>query len=797
MIKIRRIFLVFIAWMLSVATMAQITGETCIATDGTIYLYEVDLGGKSFNQTSAEVTTWGGIEVVSVDREQNKILIKSKQGTTKEEYFSKFGKGRIWVTYQDGGCGNWISFDVSKSFDMQNDNEYGYTIVSPSCISAGDTMTVAVTPLVTMAFPHSPMERYKWSFPNGLIREVLFAAVDSSSITFVAGQIGTIETISVKLGQCNFTNPNNLLTRKVYKAPPRPKIVGNECIKNGEQAIYRLLPASTSDVAYYRWYIGTDKVVDSVPANYELNLNDFDKFKNMGELMIRVEANPLVGNCMGFLVDTIMIKKGFSEEKSSIVSKTNTCLSVGQQAVFEIGNNLNSTVVWTMPDESGIKTEEKVGNASLLFTVPAINKLSEQIKVYVKDVSCTDILLYNFNIKPGKVDSVSGARTIFTDSIYTYTVQGTLMPTVNKGYEWVLPAGLEELSKTHNSITVKVKSERASLTPFTVTAIGNQDCNSEVTNIVVGYEPQPVGEITASTSCFNINMPTSVSFSVVPIAGHSFVWTVDSKLGVFDTHTNGNVLSGTVLGTPGTYKVTCQSKSGNNISTHTETFNVNIVDNYEMEVLEANSSLKITLSSLNGGNLFIPVSSVDIKFSHNENKLNATIVPFIYAIHAFFHYISPTSQKTEYYEPKVPLIQGDVLEVTYTMPIDSNGCVRKLYKKVVGTAPADNQGASTNSSRSNNFESKRSSENRTLIFDENLFDLYPNPTDEFVNVSMKQYDSSINTDVEIYNMDGKIVYKEKIKNSYTKINISQLKSATYIMLIKTNSALKMDKFIKN
>lgn len=782
--KNTKFFLAFIAWMLSLATMAQITGETCITTDGATYQYEVNLGGKSFNQTSAEVTTWGGIEVVSVDREQNKILIKSKQGTTKEEYFSKFGKGRIWVTYQDGGCGNWMSFDVSKSFDMQNDNEYGYTIVSPSCISAGDTMTVAVTPLVTMAFPHSPMERYKWSFPNGLIREVLFAAVDSSAITFVAGQIGVIETISVKLGQCNFSNPNNLLTRKVYNSPPKPIIEGDICTKWKAGAEYQIKNISSN--ANYTWFINGD----SLAQGTSFKLDEYKKFAVNGEIKLMVEANPIGGSCLGTLVDTLVVKKGFNRNISKIVSNKE-CFSVGDEINLSILDGLTNSVDWEFPKHW--KKEKINGYTSVRINIPNSAKLRETIMAYVGSVSCSDTLLYNFNIKPGKVDSVLGARTIFTDNTYTYTVQNTLMPTMNKGYEWVLPAGLEELSRTHNSITVKVKSERASLTPFTVTAIGNEGCNSEVTNIVVGYEPQPVGEITASTSCFNINMPTSVSFSVVPIAGHSFVWTVDSELGVFDTHTSGNVLSGTVLGIPGTYKVTCQSKSGNNISSHIEEYQVVIDSAYKLNLSPGfYGAVEVRLYNNNEIVKDIKPSSFKVEGTYNGMELKTDIFKMPLLVGALLSTFADSLPRGIYF----PIRQGFILEYTYTFPTNSDGCINKLYKKVVGTAPAPNQGNSTNSSRSNNFESKRSSENRTLIFDENLFDLYPNPTDEFVNVSMKQYDSSINTDVEIYNTDGKIVYKGKIKDSNMKINIKEISPSTYLMMIRTSKVYKVLRFIK-
>lgn len=75
------------------------------------------------------------------------------------------------------------------------------------------------------------------------------------------------------------------------------------------------------------------------------------------------------------------------------------------------------------------------------------------------------------------------------------------------------------------------------------------------------------------------------------------------------------------------------------------------------------------------------------------------------------------------------------------------------------------------------------------------FKLYPNPSNEIINVEMDIRDYQ-NANILIFNIIGELVKSDKIISGKTNINISNLKSGTYLYKVIVNdNIIKTDKLI--
>ena len=76
--------------------------------------------------------------------------------------------------------------------------------------------------------------------------------------------------------------------------------------------------------------------------------------------------------------------------------------------------------------------------------------------------------------------------------------------------------------------------------------------------------------------------------------------------------------------------------------------------------------------------------------------------------------------------------------------------------------------------------------------------IFPNPTVDFVNVSMKGFESEKgNLTYDLFDLQGRIIKQNKIERTETQINLSQLRTSIYILQIYVDKkVLKTFKIIK-
>lgn len=84
-----------------------------------------------------------------------------------------------------------------------------------------------------------------------------------------------------------------------------------------------------------------------------------------------------------------------------------------------------------------------------------------------------------------------------------------------------------------------------------------------------------------------------------------------------------------------------------------------------------------------------------------------------------------------------------------------------------------------------------------VIEDPAKFTIYPNPGSEFINISIpKNINESLN--LEVFDVLGKLVFKQQLNNLTSKINISKWNSGIYLVRLSTSDdAAKLTKrFVK-
>lgn len=80
------------------------------------------------------------------------------------------------------------------------------------------------------------------------------------------------------------------------------------------------------------------------------------------------------------------------------------------------------------------------------------------------------------------------------------------------------------------------------------------------------------------------------------------------------------------------------------------------------------------------------------------------------------------------------------------------------------------------------------------LINDNLSDnisVFPNPSSDFININCKNMKS-----IEILSMDGKIIRKISISGDYVNVDISDLQSRIYIVMIKTEETCLIKKIVK-
>ncbi len=777
---------------------AQITGSTCININGSNlnneHTYDIRLAqlGTDIKLTDPEVGSFsisasGGIEIVRVDTTASQVVIKSKKGITKDELFSRWGRGRINVWYSSGNefdCGYSMGLHVSKNFDLTNgDYDNFFQVNGPSCVAPGDTVVFSVPPLVTMCYTAS-LDTYTWDL-GGLVdaneTNVLYWSADKSAVTLVAPDFGDTDFISVVLGSCN-NSSHNLLTRSIYGKPAEPIINVPTCWEDSE-TITLSLDNYDTDVTY-TWVLNNDTLAtNSTTSSIDVNINDNPLFRAYSEFEVIVYADPIGGSCFGAVRGTNSFYKGIFDGTSiSRISGDNEpCFINGQQKTLKI-DKIGEQVVWELPQNwTGIGSSAQFSN-DITPTVDAENGV---ITVKSLHSECLNSVTYDAYLKPS-VSSITGNELVESGNTYTYTASATGADS----YEWIIPGGYTYTPSTSSTIDLTVAGNGQSISPLQVRAIGVGGCEGEFASKIIGVAPTTPTSISfknvdgTALTCYDINMVNTFIIYTDPIdANHAFEWDLGTWGTITSLDPNDNEITVTTTALyDGTYTVTVNSTTAAGaFSSSDYSDNFTITDNYSLNATNYDSYELLDEATMK----FLSDSDTESVLLLNQSPAisNGRELWFINR----YGEVQVDTRDRDNPVP-FPLTKGYQLEVTYTQ---SNGC--KVYEEVIGGAAA--QSAMLKSASINTVDA-RANALRNEQLDVELFSLYPNPTQNFINIHLSNFDKDVLSSYRISSTSGQLMMRDEINSSNTKINLVNLITGNYIVLVKCGDKTEEKKFVK-
>ncbi|MDR2979135.1 MAG: fibronectin type III domain-containing protein [Bacteroidales bacterium] len=83
-------------------------------------------------------------------------------------------------------------------------------------------------------------------------------------------------------------------------------------------------------------------------------------------------------------------------------------------------------------------------------------------------------------------------------------------------------------------------------------------------------------------------------------------------------------------------------------------------------------------------------------------------------------------------------------------------------------------------------------ENSVLDYDNNNVNIYPNPAKDYLIVEL----TNLFDEIEIFNLFGQVIYKDKITESTFKINVGSFSSGVYVIKISNAGGMVIKKFVK-
>ena len=78
----------------------------------------------------------------------------------------------------------------------------------------------------------------------------------------------------------------------------------------------------------------------------------------------------------------------------------------------------------------------------------------------------------------------------------------------------------------------------------------------------------------------------------------------------------------------------------------------------------------------------------------------------------------------------------------------------------------------------------------------NFISVYPNPTEDLLNIDISTPLDVMDAKLEITNALGQVVQTSSVKQSTTQLNIQQLNSGVYFIEVKTKNGNIRKKFVK-
>jgi hypothetical protein len=729
--------------------------QDCLAAGGSkTYTVILPGGGDASDYASIEWTASGGISILG-DATGMSVTVASLQDGSYPNY-ERYAKGRLTVTCTldttminnciKPECGvvhynpeHSFGLSIYKSFDLP-DGSNTNAIIGPVCVQEGDSVTYSVAPWASGYMANViGFDRYYWDFPAELIGGgTMYFSADSSSVAFVANSVISGQTISVRIGECNYPNQNPL-TLTLQQAPRDPYV--NRFADDSTYCMPFGLVRDTFIVANpqpnttYEWNLRS-WAVDYKSASGDTVI--FSPLNNEQTVSLKMK-----GGC----TEKTFIYDIFRSLTSLDTIRTNYgyCLPENSYVQFYLDNvPAGVEMQWSVEGEGWSITEQQARQAH-----PTIHTGTQQGTVTARAAHCGDSIEFIFDIKPNVPDSITGAVCLSQNDI---TEQGYFVEPVNnaESYEWSYPEGWavkEDTDSTINAIVLIPDGRNTG--EIKVRAVGC-DISEWSTPLVTGLYPATPDAILVDSVCINAGLADTITLKVQdPIAGIVYNWVVPSALGtVIPTTGNTSQIRVATIGTEGSYYVEVFAENAACGASEKDSVLVNIVKE------------SFTVSSFSIGK--IAVYYIDDTDGEDEWFFSHTAEWFYNSDNV----TDPEAYYTTSSLPKDLLTSGEGnLEVILTNTV--TGC---KTRKSNDANPFSIIKKGTDNLRGNNIEEIAAKE----------LTISPNPTDGEITVSLP---TNKLANIFLYDLNGKLLKNWKhISGSAITVNVAGVPYGNYVIV---------------
>lgn len=499
-------------------------------------------------------------------------------------------KGQVWITYNSGGCGGRIEFDIFKQYDNSDVPE----IVGEDCWLPNKDYTYSVDQIASDNLGDEiGVDEYYWTVTNdSLSISNIYTSADKSSITFrTPVDITDNWEIKVCYGRGNGWDGNaagihtTCVTKTIGTIPSEPQYTTAppSCLATGVSTFSVVIDPESIVPGYsYTWSAEGTSWGLTQSGTQDANVNVEQAGNNPGILTLTIGN----GSCDP-ITFTYPVNRSLSS--STAISGSN-CVTAGTSNVYSLPESaqINSTV-WTLPDgwtiqSSGTNTPKSIINVS----VPSNAEAGTYI-LTAATVACPESSIsYSVNVRPQApvfVTLPAGtspkciSRTAGTPVTYTVTESPGA-----SGYLWTFPAGWSVTSVTTTLPTVTVTpggTGTAATATVSVRALGAvSTCSSTTVNYTISYASVKPDSITAS--CWNYGVAGETTITVANAPGYG-TYTVSSfPTGLFTSYTadsNGEIKLQTSAAATGDYTLYITHKGGSSCTEETTSFPITMNGN--------------------------------------------------------------------------------------------------------------------------------------------------------------------------------------------------------------------------
>ena len=723
----------------------NVQNEMSIAADPSqTFNFAASLPGLTYS--SLKWTAEGGVEIVGSPNGSS-VSVRSKSGTTNAEEYSRYAKGRLRLvaevdtTIIPPGCESCEWGQLSKAFGYEvliykTFDWSGNSIVGPSCVNPGDSVTYSVAPWASLHCANEVgFDDYYWDIPDSLLDSELYYSADKSSVTFVVSENIEGQTIKARIGKYNCadeTLPQTPLTLTLGNEVPEPVIDGmvNKayCLPFGVESA-TLTVTNASPEATYNWDLRSWEVTGT---NQNGSSITFTPQNNEQAIKLVI-----TGGCSEktFIYD---INRSLPEDYAITNSSTDpSCLPPNHLSNFyvenvPIGTEMNWTVSgpgWSISDIESVKASPRIRVGTEVGIVTA--RCSRCPATSVADT---------FYVATGSIGEISGEDCLAPGdtSSLTYSVEPV---SGADHYEWSYPIGwTHDGNVTGNSITLIPDGE--SVGSVRVIAVG---CDHTIRKSLQVKMTKPAPDGITVEDCINVGTTGTVTLSVnedASVAGtRSYEWTIPNSFGSVAAF-GANKRSVTV------------NTTGN-------------VGNHSIRVQQLNScgsAALDTVVTLTQRMSFVVANNVPRWWYFYSDDLPYEELPEGYAtVWAIDGVVNPDQNNLpDLMLPKSSLTSENVVSVTVTYP---DGC-SEVYEFHM---------------------SDYISANKSLSMDSDLSDLsepikiYPNPANSRLNVELPAKDKYC---ISIFSLSGNRILNIRGEGKSCNIDVSSIPRGEYICYVR-------------